>query len=181
MTIGFDLGHDLGLEFSRSNIESAISRPRMNGPIATKQKANISNELYASNVTIGFELGHDLDYGFQGQIWNLIYLSHRWFDCHKMKRTHIEWTEGLNDHQVWPWPWSWKVRCKDLPDSDRGDFISGRAVDSSSLHRLHDYCSMQITIMVWIWKVIGEHNTPWHMQASTFRNDMFSDTGIQIS
>ena len=35
-----------------------------NYPIATKQKTNISIELYASNVTIGFELDHDLDYGF---------------------------------------------------------------------------------------------------------------------
>ena len=33
-------------------------------PIAKKQKANISIELYASNVTIGFDLGHDLDYKF---------------------------------------------------------------------------------------------------------------------
>ena len=33
-----------------------------NGPIATKQKANISMERCASNVTIGFDLDHDLDY-----------------------------------------------------------------------------------------------------------------------
>ena len=53
------------------------------------------------------------------QIWNLPNLSQRRFDCHKMKIMHIEWTEGLNDHQIWPWPWPWKVRCKDLSDSDR--------------------------------------------------------------
>ena len=35
-----------------------------NGPIATKQKANISIELVASNVTIRFDLGHDLDFEF---------------------------------------------------------------------------------------------------------------------
>ena len=35
-----------------------------NGPIATKRKANIANELYGSNVTIGFDLGHDLDLDF---------------------------------------------------------------------------------------------------------------------
>ena len=29
MTIRFDLGHDLDLEFSRSNIEFAISQPKM--------------------------------------------------------------------------------------------------------------------------------------------------------
>ena len=35
-----------------------------NGPIATRQKANLSIELYASNVTIGFEFGHDFNYEF---------------------------------------------------------------------------------------------------------------------
>ena len=29
VTIGFDLGHDLDLEFSRSNMEFAISLPKM--------------------------------------------------------------------------------------------------------------------------------------------------------
>ena len=52
VTIGFDLGHDLILEFSRSNMELAISQPKMvrlprneNGRIVTKRKANISIEL----------------------------------------------------------------------------------------------------------------------------------------
>ena len=107
-----------------------------NGPIATKQKANISIKLYASNVTIKFDLCHDLDYEFKGQIWNLPYLTQRWFDCNKMKSTHVEWTKGRNDHQVWPWPWPWKVRYKDLPDSDRGDFRCRCAVDSSSYYQL---------------------------------------------
>ena len=61
------------------------------GLIATKQKANVSIELQASNVTNGFDLGHDLD------IW-----------IFKVKCDL--------DHLVT------KVRCKDLPDSDRGDF-----------------------------------------------------------
>ena len=74
------------------------------GPIATKQIANISIELPASNVTNGFDLGHDLD------IW-----------IFKVKCDL--------DHLVT------KVRCKDLPNSDRGDFRCRRAVDSSSLAR----------------------------------------------
>ena len=52
------------------------------------------------------------------------------------------------DQWVWPWPWPWylnlkvicdlehlvtKVRCKDLSDSDWGDFRCRGAVDSSSL------------------------------------------------
>ena len=43
VTIGFDLGHDLDLEFSRSNMELATSAK--NSPIVTKRKANISIEL----------------------------------------------------------------------------------------------------------------------------------------
>ena len=35
-----------------------------NGPIATKQKANISIEPYALNVPIGFDLSHDLTLNF---------------------------------------------------------------------------------------------------------------------
>ena len=65
----------------------------------------------------------------QGQLWNLLYLSQTWFDCHKMKSRHIEWTECLNNNGIWPW----KVGCKDLPDSNRGDFTCRRAVDLSSL------------------------------------------------
>ena len=66
-----------------------------------KQKANISIDLKASNVTIQFNLGHDLD------IW-----------IFKVKCDL--------DHLVT------NVRCKDLPDSDWGDFRCRRAFDSSS-------------------------------------------------
>ena len=125
MTIGFDLGHDLDLEFSRSNIEFAISQPKMirlprnekrtyelnsriqmwplvltlamtyriyyisakNGPIATKQKANISIEFQASNVTNGFDLDHNLD------LW-----------IFKVKRDLDLWPH------TWPWPWIFMVK-----------------------------------------------------------------------
>ena len=63
MTIWFDLGHDHGLEFSRSNMEFAISQPKK-VLIATKRKANISPEHQASNMTIWFDLGYDLDLKF---------------------------------------------------------------------------------------------------------------------
>ena len=54
--------------------------------------------------------------GLQGQIWNLLYLSQKWFNCHDIKSKHIDWTLGLKwDHRVWPWPWPWpwifKVKC----------------------------------------------------------------------
>ena len=68
----------------------------------------------------------------------------------KRKANILIWTLGLKyDQWVWPWPWPWiniwilkvicdlghlvtKVRCKDLPDDDWGDFRCRCAVDSSS-------------------------------------------------
>ena len=45
---------------------------------------------------------------FQGQLWNLLYLSQKWSHCHKAKSKHIDWTLRLKwDHQVLPWPWTW--------------------------------------------------------------------------
>ena len=47
-------------------------------------------------------------WNFQFHIWNLLYLSQKWFNCHKTKNKHIDWTLGLKcDHQIWPWPWPW--------------------------------------------------------------------------
>ena len=49
-----------------------------------------------------------LTLNFQGQIWNLLYLSQKWSDCHETKSKHIDWILGLKcDHRVWPWPWPW--------------------------------------------------------------------------
>ena len=54
-----------------------------------------------------------LTYIFQGQIWNLLYLSQKWSDCHETKSKHINWTLGLKcDHRVWPWPWHWHWNFK---------------------------------------------------------------------
>ena len=56
----------------------------------------------------GLTLAMTLTLNFQGQIYNLLYLSQKWFDCHETKSKHIDWTQGLIcDHQVWPWPWPW--------------------------------------------------------------------------
>ena len=49
-----------------------------------------------------------LTLNFQGQTWNLLYLSQKWSDCHETKSQHVDWTQGLKcDHGVWPWPWPW--------------------------------------------------------------------------
>ena len=194
-TIRLDLGHDLDLEFSRSNIELAISQPKMVGlPRNEKQTHRLNSRLQMgpSDLTLALTLTLKI----QGQIWNWLYLCQKWSDCHETKSEHIDWTLGLKcDHQIWHWQWPWpwifkgkyeiwyistksgpiatrrkanisfwtlglkfdngfdlghdldiwifkvicdldhlvtKVRCKDLPDSDRGDFSCRRAVDSSS-------------------------------------------------
>ena len=51
MTIGFDLGHDLDLNFEGQILKISYISAK-SGPIATKRKANISIELQASNVTM---------------------------------------------------------------------------------------------------------------------------------
>ena len=49
-----------------------------------------------------------LTLNFEGQIWNLLYLSQKWSDCHEAKSKHIDWILGLKcDYRVWPWPWNW--------------------------------------------------------------------------
>ena len=64
----------------------------------------------------GLTLAMTLTLNFQGQIWNLLFLSQKWSDCHGTKSKHIHWIPGLKcDQWVWPWPWPWfwifKVKC----------------------------------------------------------------------
>ena len=206
MTIGFDLGHDLDLEFSRPNMDFAISQSKMvRLPRNKKQTYRLISrpQMWPSGLTLDMTL----TLNFQGQIWNWLYLCQKWADCHKTKSKHIDWTLGLKcDHQiwswlwpwpwifkvkyeflyistktgpiatkrkakisiwtlglkydqwVWPWPWPWiniwilkvicdlghlvtKVRCKDLPDNDWGDFRCRCAVDSSSYFQGDEFYS----------------------------------------
>ena len=83
----------------------------------------------------GLTLALTLTLNFQGQIWNFLYLSQKWSDCHKTKSKHIDWTPGLKcdqygfelDHKfdlwilkvklyldlwphTWPWPWIFMVK-----------------------------------------------------------------------
>ena len=65
----------------------------------------------------GLTLAMTLILRFQGQIWNLLYLSQKLFNCHEMKNEHINWTLGLKCSQhfwpwSWPWPWIFKVNFK---------------------------------------------------------------------
>ena len=146
VTIEFDLGHDLDLEFSRSNVEFAISLPKMvRLPRNEKQtyRLNPGTQMWPSNLTLAITL----TLNFQSQIWNLLYLMEKWSDCYETKsKISIELqasnvTNGFDlDHDLGIWIFKvkcdldhlvTKVRRKDLPDRDRGDFRCRRAVDSS--------------------------------------------------
>ena len=96
MTIGFDLGHDLDFEFSRSNLEFAISQPKMVRLPRNEKQTYLLNsraQMWPSGLTLTLTLN------FQGQIWNLLYLSQKWSDCHETKNQ----TYRLNSRpQMWP-------------------------------------------------------------------------------
>ena len=70
--IGFDLGHDLDLEFSRSNIEFAIPQPKMVRLPRNEKQNRLSSrpEMWSSGLTLA--MIYILN--FQGQIWILLYL-----------------------------------------------------------------------------------------------------------
>ena len=63
MTIRIDLGYDLDLEFSRSNLEIAISQSKLVW-VPRNQKQTYLLNFKASNVTIRLDLGHNLDLEF---------------------------------------------------------------------------------------------------------------------
>ena len=81
---GLTLAMTLTLNF-QSNIWNFLYLSQ--NPIATKQKANISIELQASNVTNVCELDHNFD------LWIL-----------KVKRDLDPWPH------TWPWPWIFMVK-----------------------------------------------------------------------
>ena len=63
-----------------------------NGPIATERKANISIELWASNVTIGFYLDHDLDLEFSRLNMEFAIYQPKISDCRETKCKHVDWS-----------------------------------------------------------------------------------------
>ena len=67
-------------------------------------RLNSKAQMWPSVLTLAMTL----TLNFQGQIWNFLYLSQMWSDCHETKSKHIDWTLRLKcDHQFWPWPWPW--------------------------------------------------------------------------
>ena len=79
-------------------MEFAISQPKkVRLPRSEKQtyRLNSMAQLWPSGLTLAMTL----TLNFQGQIWNLLYLSQKWSDCHGTKSKHIDWTPRP---QMWP-------------------------------------------------------------------------------
>ena len=89
MTTGFDLGHDLDLEFSRSNMEFPISQPKV-ARLPRNKKETYRLNSRAQMCPSGLTLAMTLTLNFQGQIWNFLYLSQKGSDCHETKSKHID-------------------------------------------------------------------------------------------
>ena len=84
--------------FSRSNMEFAISQPKMIRLPRNEQQTywlNSRAQMWPSALTLDMTL----TFNFQGHIWNLLYLSQKWSDCHGTKSKHIDWTPRP---QMWP-------------------------------------------------------------------------------
>ena len=76
-----------------------------------------------SNVTLTLDHTYGVDQGFS---WSN-------FEIAESQNGRSKWV-GLGHSWPWPWPLVTKIGCKDLPDSDRGDFRCWRAVESNLLN-----------------------------------------------
>ena len=111
MTIVSDLGRDIDLEFSRSNMEFVISAKT--GWIATKKGKHMAWTLglkWPSDVIIG----HDLDLEFSRSNMEFAISQQKMSDCHETNWKYVNWTLGLKCkfHQIWPCPWPWLGEMK---------------------------------------------------------------------
>ena len=97
VTTRFDLGHDLDLEFSRSNIELAITQPKM---VRLPRNENQTYRLISRPQVwpSGLTLAMTLTLNFQGQMRNWLYLPKMVWLPRNDKQTH-----QLNSRrQMWP-------------------------------------------------------------------------------
>ena len=149
MTIGFDFGHDLDLQFSRSNIEFAISQPKMvRLPRNEKQTYRLNS---------------------RPQMWPM------GSDCHETKSKHIDWTLGLKyDHRVWLWPWPWpwifKVKYRICYISAKNGQIASKRKGNISIElqasNVTNGFELDHNFDLWILKVkcdldLWPHRWPW--------------------
>ena len=123
----------------------------------------------------GLTLAMTLTLNFQGQIQNLLYLSHKWSDCQETKSKHIDWTLGLKcDHRVWLWPWPWpwifKVKYRICCISAKiGQIASKRKANISielQASNVTNGFELDLNLDLWILKVkcdldLWPHRWPW--------------------
>ena len=102
-----DFRRDLDIDFSRSNMEFAISQPKM-VRLPWNEKQTYRLNFRAQMWPLVLTLAMTLTLNFQGQISNLLCLSQKWSDCHETKANISIELQGLKcDHRFWPWPWPW--------------------------------------------------------------------------
>ena len=151
-----DFCHDL--DFSRSNMEFPISQPKMvRLPGNEKQTYRLNSRAHM--WPLGLTLAMTLTLNFQGQIWNLLYLSQKWSDCYETKSKHINWTLGLKcDHRVWPWPWHWpwifKVKYRICYISAKNGSIATKRKTNISIELQGLKCDHQVWPWPWPWPLI---------------------------
>ena len=89
---------------------------------------------------------------FQGQIWNLLYLSQKWSDYHETKGKHIDWTLGFKcDHRVWPWPRFFKVKYRICYISAKNGLIATKRNANISIELQGLKCDHQVWPWSWPW------------------------------
>ena len=113
-----------------------------------------------------------LTLNFQGQIWNLLYLSQKWSDCHETKKSkYVVWTQGLKcDHLVWPWPWPWpwvfKVKYRICYISTKSGPIATKRKANISIELLASECDQWIWPWPWPWP-LNFQGQIWHWPLTT--------------
>ena len=104
----------------------------------------------------GLTLAMTLTLNFQGQIYNMLYLSQKWSDCHETKSKHIDWTLGLKcDHRVWHWPWPWpwifEVKYRICYISSKDGSIATKRKANISIELQSFKCDHQVWPWPWPW------------------------------
>ena len=104
----------------------------------------------------GLTLAMTLTLNFEGQIYNMLYLSQKWSDCHETKSKHIDWTLGLKcDHRVWHWPWPWpwifEVKYRICYISSKDGSIATKRKANISIELQSFKCDHQVWPWPWPW------------------------------
>ena len=98
-----DLGHDLDLEFSRSNMEFAISQPKVvRLPRNEKQiyRLNSKPQMWPMGLTLTFEFSRsNVTFTFD-HTW-----PWPWIAVSQNGRADWHWTKGVGAGYSWPSPW----------------------------------------------------------------------------